>query len=151
MPVHFPMLPLHGSGVILQAGPLVQKLPVFLPGILPEALELGIRACESGVRARFREGLLVLLLELFTLRGSPPAHPKTATFAKGTGYRELSVCALNTGGQTGTTTKKSAKTTMTMTTTTTKATTTNPTTTKTTTTTRVNIKTFAIVCSGSVL
>ena len=39
--------------------------------------------------------------ELFTLRESPPAHPKTATFAKCTAYRELSVCALclSTGGQ----------------------------------------------------
>ena len=40
-------------------------------------------------------------VKLFTLRGSPPAHPKTATFAKCTGYRELSVCALclSTGGR----------------------------------------------------
>ena len=39
--------------------------------------------------------------ELFTLRESPPAHCKTATFAKCTAYRELSVCALclSTGGQ----------------------------------------------------
>ena len=39
--------------------------------------------------------------QLFTLRESPPAHPKTATFAKSTGYRELSVCALclSTGGR----------------------------------------------------
>ena len=39
--------------------------------------------------------------EMFTLRESPQAHPKTATFAKCTGYRELSVCALclSTGGR----------------------------------------------------
>ena len=39
--------------------------------------------------------------KLFTLRESPPAHPKTATIAKCTGYRELSVCVLclSTGGR----------------------------------------------------
>ena len=38
---------------------------------------------------------------MFTLRESPPAHPKTAVFAKCTGYRELSVCVLclSTGGR----------------------------------------------------
>ena len=42
-----------------------------------------------------------IVLQLLTPREFPPAHPKTATFAKCTSYRELSVCALclSTGGR----------------------------------------------------
>ena len=45
--------------------------------------------------------MVSLWIELFTLRESPPAHCKTATFARCSAYRELSVCALclSTGGQ----------------------------------------------------
>ena len=36
-------------------------------------------------------------IQLFTLRESPAARPKTATFAKRTGFRELSACVLYLG------------------------------------------------------
>ena len=60
--------------------------------------------CVRGVRVAVRSRTIrshSFSIKLFTFRESPPAHPKTATFAKCTGYRELSVCALclSTGGR----------------------------------------------------
>ena len=79
-------------------------LCIYVVELMLRILADGLRVCTQGA-FWFDVGLVVLGLaaqaaQLFTLRESPPSHPKTATFAKCTGYRELSVCAvcLSTGG-----------------------------------------------------